>query len=667
MKTSLRITFSLLFFISINTCFAQGPGYALHFDGYEDYVDCTSSNRGITNAVTAEAWVKTGSNKYHWILGKYDRDSERGYHLIIKYGKAAFAGRDGSGVYRNSGYSQEYVNDNNWHHLAGVCNNGTWQIYVDGILQSQDVTGYTSTLLSNTAPFALGKDFVSNNENYSGTEDEVRVWNRALTQEEIRQHMCHKLTSNEQTGLVAYYRFDDATGNIAEDLSPLRINGTFRNMNPATAWTLSGAPVGDKSVYRYPTKWESSLELVTGIANFSLWQAESSIKGFHLYQIAAAPASVNGITNAGQVKEYYGIFKVGSTGSKYKLRLKQYSLSCAPKLFNRQDNADPTWTEVADTTITPVPILLYQTTANYGEYAATSLQEGSIKINGPAVLCTGATATLSIDAAEGQVSWSNGATGNSIEITQGGTYEVVRTSNGCTSKSTLQVQEVAPPQVDLGPDIAVCPGGVVMLTVPKGIPGTKHFLWSTGATTPNIAVTLPGTYRLTVTNDAGCEASDEVTITKIPTPAYVFPEEVNTCYGQEITIGAEVAGATYQWNVGQTTPKIKVSTPGAYEVFYTVSGCTYNFSIAVTADECPEIPNIITPNGDGKNDTFVVNGVEPGTLQLEIFNRWGKSIYKSAHYANDWAAVGVTTGTYYYLFTSSRTGKAYKGWLEVVK
>ncbi|MFT2008777.1 LamG-like jellyroll fold domain-containing protein [Pontibacter sp. 13R65] len=67
---------------------------------------------------------------------------EHGYHLIIQNGKAAFNGSDGVGIYRESGYSQKSINDNNWHHLAGVCNNGTWQIYVDGVFESELITGY---------------------------------------------------------------------------------------------------------------------------------------------------------------------------------------------------------------------------------------------------------------------------------------------------------------------------------------------------------------------------------------------------------------------------------------------------------------------------------------------------------------------------------------------
>ncbi|WP_242918142.1 LamG-like jellyroll fold domain-containing protein [Pontibacter liquoris] len=663
MKTFLRILLGLLFCFTFRSTYAQGPGNSLQFNGYDDYVDCSNQNRGITNSVTVEAWVKTNSAKYHWILGKYDRYSDRGYHLIIKYGKAAFAGRDGSGLYRNSGYSNDNVNDNNWHHLVGVCTKGTWQIYVNGILQSQEVTGYQDTDLTNTAPMALGKDFISDNENFSGTEDEVRVWNRALTQEEIRQRMCHKLTASEP-GLVAYFNFDNTSGYSVTDHSPLHINGTFRNMNPATAWTLSGAPVGDKSVYLYPSNWATPLRLPTGLATFSVVQADKAIKGMHLYQVASAPNSVSGISNPAEVKEYYGVYKVGGATGKYKLCLEQSAISCKSTLFNRQDNTDATWSVAADTTLSSV--LLKTESAAYGEYVVNNSFAGAININGPATICSGSTAVLSVTAS-GKVTWSTGATGNSIQITKGGQYEAIVEENGCISRGTLVVKEVAPPILDLGPDRIVCPNETFVLSAPKGNPEYYSYLWSTGATTASIAITQPGTYTLTATNTAGCSTTDELVVTKHSVPAYVFPEEVTTCYGEKITIGAEVAGATYRWSTGQTTQTINVSTPGAYQVFYTVYGCTYNFTITVVAEECPEIPNIITPNGDGKNDAFVLKGIEQHTTRLEIFNRWGKSVFQSESYGNDWSAAGVPTGMYYYQFTSRSTGKVYKGWLEVAK
>lgn len=234
--------------------FAQGSGNALQFDGQNDYVYFDTNNRGITNEVTVEAWVKTTTTKLQLVTAKYDRDAEHGYQLVMNNGKAAFSGRDGSGDYRNSGYSSRIINDNQWHHLAGVSKDGVWQIYVDGILESQSITNYKNVDLRSNAPFTIGNYFLVNNDYFQGQVDELKIWKRGLTEDEIRQNVCQKVSPTAKD-LVAYFKLDEGSGNIVTDLSTLKINGTFRNMNAATAWVLSGAPIGDKSVYLYHNSW----------------------------------------------------------------------------------------------------------------------------------------------------------------------------------------------------------------------------------------------------------------------------------------------------------------------------------------------------------------------------------------------------------------------------
>ena len=81
------------------------------------------------------------------------------------------------------------------------------------------------------------------------------------------------------------------------------------------------------------------------------------------------------------------------------------------------------------------------------------------------------------------------------------------------------------------------------------------------------------------------------------------------------------------------------------------------------------IPNVITPNGDGKNDLFVVIGLSQyPNSSLRIYNRWGSEVYESANYQNDWGGSGLNDGTYYYiLVVNTPEGKqAYKGWVELI-
>jgi gliding motility-associated-like protein len=82
------------------------------------------------------------------------------------------------------------------------------------------------------------------------------------------------------------------------------------------------------------------------------------------------------------------------------------------------------------------------------------------------------------------------------------------------------------------------------------------------------------------------------------------------------------------------------------------------------------IPNIITPNGDGKNDYFVIRGLDryPGST-LAVYNRWGNQVYQNKNYDNRWDALGLTESTYFYILKvrTPQGDRDYKGWVEVVR
>ena len=78
------------------------------------------------------------------------------------------------------------------------------------------------------------------------------------------------------------------------------------------------------------------------------------------------------------------------------------------------------------------------------------------------------------------------------------------------------------------------------------------------------------------------------------------------------------------------------------------------------------IPNLITPNGDEKNDTFIVKNLFPES-KIQIFNRWGDRIFKATNYANDWDAPGLGEGVYFYEIESGGNCGLFRGWVEVVR
>lgn len=127
-------------------------------------------------------------------------------------------------------------------------------------------------------------------------------------------------------------------------------------------------------------------------------------------------------------------------------------------------------------------------------------------------------------------------------------------------------------------------------------------------------------------------------------------------------------GATFEWSNGSTEPSINISTPGLYWLKAT-NGCgTATDSVRATYHPYDSlfIPNFISPNGDKKNDFFQVDDRIVGKAHLLILNRWGKEVYESASYFNNWSGGGLPSGIYFYLLEGGCVGIR-KGTLTIIR
>lgn len=82
------------------------------------------------------------------------------------------------------------------------------------------------------------------------------------------------------------------------------------------------------------------------------------------------------------------------------------------------------------------------------------------------------------------------------------------------------------------------------------------------------------------------------------------------------------------------------------------------------------IPNLMTPNHDGKNETYIIRDVNnydilPGA-KLEVYNRWGERVYRNSSYDNSWDATNISDGMYYYYLKTGCAKEEYKGWLHII-
>jgi gliding motility-associated-like protein len=112
---------------------------------------------------------------------------------------------------------------------------------------------------------------------------------------------------------------------------------------------------------------------------------------------------------------------------------------------------------------------------------------------------------------------------------------------------------------------------------------------------------------------------------------------------------------------------------GSYNVTLAVInalGCTDTimYTIVVNDIDSLSIPNIITPDGNGQNDIFIISGL-PEDSYVAIYNRWGQKLFETSNYMNNWdartsAGDKVVNGTYYYIIQDPN-GNEYSGSLTV--
>ena len=174
--------------------------------------------------------------------------------------------------------------------------------------------------------------------------------------------------------------------------------------------------------------------------------------------------------------------------------------------------------------------------------------------------------------------WSNGATGPMITVTENGSYTLTATSaSGCVWSETANVVMKPMPVAAISGSTTFCPGGSTTLTASGG----ESYLWSTGATTPSITVSTAGTYSVQVTQD-GCTATASANVTQ--SSAGITADGPTTfCHGGSVTLTANPA-QSYLWSNGATTQSITVTSSGTFTVQETFDGCTLTSDpVAVTA------------------------------------------------------------------------------------
>ncbi|HLG03063.1 MAG TPA: T9SS type A sorting domain-containing protein, partial [Bacteroidia bacterium] len=201
-------------------------------------------------------------------------------------------------------------------------------------------------------------------------------------------------------------------------------------------------------------------------------------------------------------------------------------------------------------------------------------------------VCGGSPVTLTGAGAD-SYSWTGGVTdGVSFTPSVSDTYTVTGTdANNCSSTASVTVNVNAAPVVNLGADIAVCSGPVILDAQNPG----STFFWDDASMTQTKAVNSSGIYWVDVTDGSGCTSRDSIEVTINANPVVTLGNDITQC-GGTVLLDAGNPGATFLWNDNSTSQTLAASSSGTYYVTVTFAGgCDATDTIGVTINPLPAV------------------------------------------------------------------------------
>jgi len=253
-KISLLSALLLGAIVSFTGCSEETPdeNRAISFDGVDDYIDLGDVYDDLALPVTVSAWVwidptatgsqpifdtQDGTPVYNGVLFTTSDVT----HVGIQYG-------DGQGennvAYRRAKSGTISPAAGGWVCLAGVMRSATdMSVYVNGVEITGSYSGTSNLPMNSNAPDDVAKigTYHQNGLSYmfKGKIDDLKIWDRALSQQEIMDAAYGKQDRND-AGLIGYWNFDEADGSNIIDKSSNHFDGVLKGNAQRV---ISDAPV----------------------------------------------------------------------------------------------------------------------------------------------------------------------------------------------------------------------------------------------------------------------------------------------------------------------------------------------------------------------------------------------------------------------------------------
>lgn len=294
--------------------------------------------------------------------------------------------------------------------------------------------------------------------------------------------------------------------------------------------------------------------------------------------------------------------------------------------------------------------------------------------------------------------WNFGDGQNSIEqnpsylyLNPGSYTATLKTTsdNGCVVSASQVVTVYASPVASFQVSDVCFQEPIQTLNTSSSTDGQLSYSWDFAdgtvsiLTSPEHDYVLPGQYviKLVATTAFGCQDSVYQTVNVGSTPTVSAGEDVTVSQGYP-TILNGTGGETYFWTPAESLDNQSIQNPEATPFETTTyvmtatdaSGCSAADSVTVFVEEDfkLEASNVVTPDGNGENDTWYVTNISSfPDAKVVILDRWGKVVLNQTNYQNDWEGTSGTDilgdGEYYYVITSSESDKVYRGTITIMR
>jgi len=300
-------------------------------------------------------------------------------------------------------------------------------------------------------------------------------------------------------------------------------------------------------------------------------------------------------------------------------------------------------------------------------------------------------------------------TGVSQELA--GDYIVTATSiNGCMATDTVAVEITQLPEIPAITDgmgggtidrLIVCEGNEISLSVVDTVPGITYSWTGPNDFTseeaeiaiPNALIEASGGYQLVQTIE-GCASEAATVLVAVLTEPEVNDDLIANLFNEEVEFevlsnDSLAAGAGFSINLLNDTTNsgmlvnnagtITSNGDGSFRFMPEMDWIGKNqFLYEVCYEECPQlcgmaavtidtdvptdeciIPNVLSPNGDDKNDALIIscNSDPPKGGGIIIFNQWGSKVFEAFPYSNDWTGTyqgdDLPDGVYFYIYSQT--------------